>query len=111
MDGLFSGQQVAVRDRLLALHRGSQHGASLLENICTHVLHDGTHNDHADEKSKGRMRLLETRDKTSNHRNEYVFISKCTVHYKTVGCSLHNVESQVAESSSGVSLFRPFPTS
>ena len=47
VDGVFGRQQVAVGDRLLALHWGTQGRGCLLENIGTHVLHDGTHYDHA----------------------------------------------------------------
>lgn len=45
VDGVFGRQQVAVGDRLLALHWGPQRGACLLEDVSTHVLHDGTHDD------------------------------------------------------------------
>lgn len=49
MDGFFGWQQVAVGDRLLALHWGPQGGTRLLEDIGAHVLHDGAHYDHAGE--------------------------------------------------------------
>lgn len=50
VDGVFGRQQVAVGDRLLALHRGPQGGGGLLEDVGTHVLHDGAHYDHAGER-------------------------------------------------------------
>lgn len=50
LDWVFGGQQVPVRDRLLALHRGSQGRGCLLEDVGAHVLHDGAHDDHTEEK-------------------------------------------------------------
>jgi len=50
VDGVFGRQQVAVGDRLLALHRGAQGGGGLLKDVGTHVLHDGTHDDDAGER-------------------------------------------------------------
>lgn len=49
VDGVFGRQQVAVGDWLLAFHWGSQGRSRLLEDVGTHVLHDGTHNDHPGE--------------------------------------------------------------
>lgn len=68
MDGLFGGQQIAIGNRLLALHRRSQGRGCLLEDIGAHVLHDGTHDDNAGEKrecekdgfSKAHGRRLQT---------------------------------------------------
>lgn len=63
MDGFFGWQQVAVGDRLLALHWGPQGGTRLLEDIGAHVLHDGAHYDHAGE-------IVEENDVTFNSGDE-----------------------------------------
>lgn len=57
VDRVFGRQQVAVGDRLLALHGGAQGGGRLLEDVGTHVLHDGTHNDHAGEREDTSVNL------------------------------------------------------
>lgn len=57
-DWFFGGKQVAVRNLLLAFHRGAQRGAHLLEDVGTHVLHDGTHNGDPGEVLRGTALVL-----------------------------------------------------
>lgn len=47
VNGVFGWQQVPVGDGLLALHWWTQSCTSLLEDVGTHALHDGTHNDYS----------------------------------------------------------------
>lgn len=50
VDGVFGRQQVPVGDGLLSVHRRTQCCASLLEDVSTHALHDGTHDNHSGDK-------------------------------------------------------------
>lgn len=52
VNGFFGWQQVAVWYWFLALYWWAQSCCSLLEDIGTHVLHNGTHDDHADDDSE-----------------------------------------------------------
>lgn len=50
VNGVFGRQQVPVWDGLLAVHWWTQSCASLLEDVSTHALHDGTHNNHSGDR-------------------------------------------------------------
>lgn len=54
VNGFLGWQQVAVWYWFLALYWGAQSCARLLEDIGTHMLHDGTHDDHAGESEVGK---------------------------------------------------------
>lgn len=51
VNGVFGRKQVPVGDGLLAVHWWTQSCACLLEDVGTHALHDGTHNDHSGESA------------------------------------------------------------
>lgn len=56
VNGVFGWQQVPVGDGLLAVHWWTQSCASLLEDVGTHALHDGTHNNHSGDSVRKQRR-------------------------------------------------------